>query len=390
MLGAHFPKGILYGEGSIRFLETLNATRVYLITDEIFHQHNTALFADLDALFARKGARVMLQFGEGHEPTLGFIKQAAKPLCEFAPDLILAIGGGSVLDTAKVLEVFYEHPDITDQALFDRFNLPPLRRKAKFVAVPTTSGTGSEVTPISVLYVPSGNPAIPSVKRGIADHQFIPDHVILEPAFTVTMPPSVTAATGLDAFVHAIEAYVSIKPKNVFGDHFALEAMKRVNTFLPHVLAEPQHLGYRLEMQLAATMGGLALANRASGGSHAVGKQLATLCPLAHGMSVSIMLPDIIRANAAVRLREYAEIARYLGSTNSDDNGALADLIAIVDRLLTVAGCPRKLADLRLGKQVLVDNLELLTANSIADAAMKGNPRTLSPQEIQQIFLNLV
>ena len=390
MLEAHFPKSILYGEGSIRFLETLNVSRVYLITDEIFHQYNAALFADLDALFAGKGARVLLQFAEGHEPTLGFIKQAAAKLREFAPDLILAIGGGSVLDSAKVLEVYYEHPDITDQALFKRFNLPPLRRKAKFVAVPTTSGTGSEVTPISVLYVPSGNPAIPLIKRGIADHQFIPDHVILEPKFTVTMPASVTAATGLDAFVHAIEAYVSIKPKNLFGDHFALEAMKRVVTYLPLVLTEPTHLGHRLEMQLAATMAGLALAQRASGGSHAVGKQLATLCPLAHGMSVSIMLPDVIRANAAVRLAEYAQIARHLGSTATDDRRALDDLLSIIDRLLTVAHCPRKLSDLRLDKKVLVDNLDLLTKNSIADAAMQGNPRTLSPQEIQQIFLNLV
>ena len=314
-----FRSGSSTARGSIRSLETLGAERVYLLVDEVFHQHNAVLFADLDALFAARGARTMLQFGEGHEPTLDFAKQISGRLRAFAPDLILAIGGGSILDTAKVLEVFYEHPDITDQALYDRFHLPPIRRKAKLVAVPTTSGSGSEVTPFSVMYVASGNPSIPSIKRGIADYQFIPDHVILDPAFTLTMPLGVTAATGLDAFVHAMEAFVSIKPKNLFGDHFALEAMRRVNRFLPLVLKQPDNLEYRSQMQIAATMGGLALANRSSGCSHAVGKQLATLCPLAHGLSVSIMLPDVIRANAVVRASEYAEIARYLGSDATDE-----------------------------------------------------------------------
>ncbi|NVO15310.1 MAG: iron-containing alcohol dehydrogenase [Rhodoplanes sp.] len=389
MLEAHFPKRIVYGQGSIRFLETLDAERVYLLVDEVFHQHNAALFADLDALFAARGSRTMLQFGEGHEPTLDFAKQISGRLRAFAPDLILAIGGGSILDTAKVLEVFYEHPDITDQALYDRFHLPPIRRKAKLVAVPTTSGSGSEVTPFSVMYVASGNPSIPSIKRGIADYQFIPDHVILDPAFTLTMPLGVTAATGLDAFVHAMEAFVSVKPKNLFGDHFALEGMRRVHRFLPLVLKQPDNLDYRSQMQIAATMGGLALANRSSGGSHAVGKQLATLCPLAHGLSVSIMLPDVIRANAVVRAPEYAEIARYLGSEATDEQAAIADLIGMIDGLLTAARCPRTLADLRLDKQTLVDHADLLAQNSLADAAMKGNPRVLSHDEVKQMFLNL-
>jgi alcohol dehydrogenase class IV len=389
MLKAHLPKRIVYGPGSIRVLETLAAKKVFCLVDEVFFGANPAVFSELSRLFAASGAAHLIRFGEGHEPTLDFVKAEAAQMRSFGPDLIVAIGGGSIIDAAKVMEVYYEHPDITDAALMDRFNLPPIRRTARLVAVPTTSGSGSEVTPIGVLYVASGNPAIPLVKRGIADHQFIPDCVVLDPAFTATMPRGVTASTGLDAFVHAMEAFVSITPKSIFADHYALEAMRKVTRVLPLVLREPDNLDHRSEMQIAATMGGLALANRASGCSHAVGKQLATLCPLAHGMSVAILLPEVIRANAPVRLAEYVEIARHLGVEAGGDQAALSGLIALFEDLLRVAGCPYSLADLRLDEKVLQDNLDLLTRNALADAAMKGNPRELPHDEVKAMFAGL-
>ncbi|GHV53295.1 NADPH-dependent butanol dehydrogenase [Deltaproteobacteria bacterium] len=389
MIAANFPRRILYGEGSIQFLETLAFTRVHCIVDQVFHTHNAQVFTELEALFKRKNAQHKTTFGQGQEPSLDFVKEAAGELRAFQPDLLLAIGGGSVLDAAKVMEVYYEHPDITDAQLYDRFNLPPLRRKARFVAIPTTSGTGSEVTPMGVLYVDSGNPAMPHVKRGIADNQMIPDYVILDPAFTLSMPASVTASTGLDAFVHAMEAFVCNKPKNAFADGYALEAMKKVSTYLPLVLREPGNLTYRSEMQIAATMGGLALAGRASGASHAVGKQLATLCPLPHGISVSLMLPAVIRRNAQVRLAEYAEIARYIGVAEKDDQAALEGLLSRLDELLRVARCPRTLSDIKQDEAVFRDKLDILVANALNDAAMKGNPVTLSSGEVREIFESL-
>ncbi|MCC8194875.1 MAG: iron-containing alcohol dehydrogenase [Deltaproteobacteria bacterium] len=389
MLATNFPRRILYGQGSIEFIATLKAKRAFLVVDAVFHQYNPALFAELEAIFKKQGTEYAISFGQGQEPTLDYVREAAAPMREFRPDLIVAIGGGSVLDAAKVMEVYYEHPDITLEQLSDRFNLPPIRRKAKFVAVPTTSGTGSEVTPIGVLFVPSGNPDMPYIKRGIADYQMIPDYVILDPAYTLTMPPSVTAATGLDAFVHAIEGYVCNKPPNAFADGFALEAMKKVVTYLPLVLKEPGNLDYRSEMQIAATMGGLELASRASGASHGVGKQLSTLRHMAHGTSVAIMLPAVIRANAPVRLKEYATIARYLGVEETDDTKALEGLLAILENLLTQAKCPRTIADIGLDRETFMKNLDLLIENSRNDAAMKGNPRELSAEEIRDIFMTI-
>ena len=390
MLAANFPRRILFGQGSIEFIATLKAKRAFCIVDTVFHQFNPQLFAELEAIFKKQGTAYHVCFGQGQEPTLEYVQESAVAMREFGPDCIIAIGGGSVLDAAKVMEVYYEHPDITLEQLSDRFNLPPIRRKAKFVAVPTTSGTGSEVTAVAVLYVPSGNPDMPYVKRGIADVQLIPDYVILDPSYTLTMPASITAATGLDAFVHAIEGYVSNKPANAFADGFALEAMKKVVTYLPKVLKEPDNLEYRSEMQIAATMGGLELASRASGASHGMGKQLATLKPMPHGTSVSMMLPQVVRANASVRMKEYAEIARYLGVKAKSDDEAVEGLLDIIETMLASAKCPRTIADIGLDKGVFLKNIDLLIKNSQNDAAMKGNPREYSVEEIRGVFLTLL
>lgn len=390
MLAANFPRRILFGRGSIKFVATLQAKRAFCIVDAVFHQCNPQLFTELEAIFKKQDTAYHVCFGQGQEPTLEYVQKSAVTMREFGPDCIIAIGGGSVLDAAKVMEVYYEHPDITLEQLSDRFNLPPIRRKAKFVAVPTTSGTGSEVTAVAVLYVPSGDPDIPYVKRGIADIQLIPDYVILDPAYTLTMPPSIAAATGLDAFVHAMEGYVCNKPANAFSDGFALEAMKRVVTYLPLVMRNPDNLEYRSEMQIAATMAGLELASRASGASHGMGKQIATLKPMPHGTSVSMMLPQVVKANAPVRMKEYAEIARYLGVKTDSDEKAVDALLAVLENLLADAKCPRTIADINLDRETYLKNMDLLVKNSQNDAAMKGNPREYSVEEIKEIFLSLL
>ena len=288
------------------------------------------------------------------------------------------------------MEVYYEHPDISDEKLMDRFNLPPIRRKSKFVAIPTTSGTGSEVTPIAVLYVSSGNPQAPMVKRGIADHQLIPDYVILDPKFTLTLPMSITVSTGLDAFVHSLEAYVSNKPRNIFGDKYALEGMKKVLEYLPKVVDEPNNLGYRAEMQIAATMGGLALANRASGAAHGAGKQLSTFRPIPHGISVAIMVEAVIRRNSKSKMAEYAEIARYLGVESGSDETAVEGLISLWSGLLEKLKFPRTIKDLGIDEASFMERLDAITKNAMEDAAMKANPIEMTYEEIQDLFIGLI
>lgn len=390
MLQSNFPRKIVFGEGALDFLKTLDVSRVVTFTDKIFCEHNGDVIEEIGAIWKEKGAKHWVYFGEEGEPSLDFVKDSAKKLIEHQPDLIVAIGGGSVMDAVKVMEVFYEHPGISDKELMNRFNLPPIRRKSKFVAIPTTSGTGSEVTPIAVLYVASDNPQSPMVKKGIADHQLIPDYVILDPKFTLSLPSSVTISTGLDAFVHSLEAYVSKKPRNIFGDKYALEGMKKVMEYLPKVVEEPGNLQYRGEMQIAATMGGLALANRASGAAHGAGKQLSAFRSMPHGMSVAVMVEAVIRRNSKTKMAEYAEIARYLGVESDDDKTAVQGLISLWNGLLEKLDFPRTIKDLGIEEAHFMEKLDTVTRNAMEDAAMKANPIELTYEEVRSLFISLI
>lgn len=390
MLQSNFPRKIVFGEGALSFLKSLDVNRVVIFADRIFCEHNGHVIEEIGSIWKEKGTDHWVFFGEEGEPTLDFVKESSKRLMEHQPDLIIAIGGGSVLDAVKVMEVYYEHPEITDSELMDRFNLPPIRRKSKFVAIPTTSGTGSEVTSIAVLYVASDNPQSPMVKKGIADHQLIPDYVILDPKFTLSLPLSVTVSTGLDAFVHSLEAYVSNRPRNVFGDKYALEGMKKVMEYLPRVVEEPGNLEYRGEMQIAATMGGMALANRASGAAHGAGKQLSAFRSIPHGMSVAVMVEAVIRQNSKTKMAEYAEIARYLGVESDDDEAAVEGLISLWNGLLETLKFPRTIKDLGIEKVHFMEKLDTITKNAMEDAAMKANPIKLTYEEIRSLFISLI
>ena len=365
MLQANFANKIVYGEGSLEFLEQVDMSRIVVFADRIFCEYNKDVLELMDSIFEKRNVRHWLFYDEGKEPTLEFIKENSRKLTEKQPDLIIAIGGGAVMDSVKVMEVYYEHPDITDEQLMDRFHLPPVQRKAKLLYIPTTSGTGSEVSPIAVIYVPTGNPEVPQVKKGIADYQLIPHYVVLDPRFTVTVPFKITGATGLDAFAHCIEAYVNKNPRNAFTDLFALEGMKKITANLPVVLADPKNLAARAEMQIAATMGGIALAGRGSGASHGSGKQLATLAHMPHGTSVA---PPMEQAT---------------------DEEAVDGLVEEWKKLLAVTKTPVTISSLGISQEKFKASLETIVRNAQNDPAMKGNPVTLTADEIRQIYLNL-
>lgn len=389
MLQANFPNKIAYGEGSLELLRKLDMKKVVIVADKVFCDYNKQVLEDMLHILDEKHVEHHLMFGEVGDPTLKFAKEHSQFLIEHEPDWIIAIGGGSVLDSTKVMEIYYEHPDITNAQILDRFNLPPVQRKAKLLAIPTTSGTGAEVSPIAVLYVPTDNPEIPLVKKGIADHQLIPSYVILDPRFTVTMPEKVTASTGLDAFVHCIEAYVNKNPKNIFTDGFALQGMKKVFEYLPKAMADPNDIEARAQMQIAATMGGIALAGRGSGASHGSGKQLATLVHLAHGISVAVPLAEVIRINSRKCLKEYVEIAKYVGVTGDSDEEFVNGLIAKWEELLGITKCPRTISDLGISQEQFTNSLDLIVKNAQNDPAMKGNPIPLTADEIKALYLAL-
>ncbi|MBA7498437.1 hypothetical protein ES704_01174 [subsurface metagenome] len=280
------PKRIVSGENSLTYLKSLKGKRSCLIISGTFARVNSGVVDLVKKYLKEAGIIWHIIYSQGQEPTLEYVKKSAKEVQEFLPDTIITIGGGSTIDAAKIMEVLYEYPDINDDDLFKRFNLPSIRNKIKtFVAIPTTSGTGSEVTPYNVVLVKTDNPDVPLIKNSVVDYQTIPDVIILDPVFTVSMPAAITASTGMDALVHAIEAYISKKPKNVFSDLYALEAIKLTFEYLPKAYKDGENLIARAKMQYAATgqveavaqgiemlaVGGLFL----MGGSGFAGKQVS-------------------------------------------------------------------------------------------------------------------
>jgi len=308
-----FPKRIISGESSLEYLKELNGKKVFLVLSKNFWDKNKEVVTKVKRYFQEAKINYEVIYSQGQEPTLDYVKESAAKMQQFAPEIIIAIGGGSTLDSAKIMEVFYEYPDISDDRIFERFNLPKIRRKASLIAIPTTSGTGSEVTPYNVVTIKVDDPDMPFIKTTIADYQTIPDVVILDPAFTTSMPAAVTANTGMDALVHAIEAYISGRAENVFSDLYSLEAIRLIFLYLPQAYQNPENMEARAKMQYAATMAGIAIANRGVGLAHGIGQQLGPVFGVRHGLSVSIVLELVLRYNLSFSLEKYINIANYLG-----------------------------------------------------------------------------
>jgi alcohol dehydrogenase class IV len=368
----------------------VQSKRTIIVISGSFRQKNPEVWETVVEILTKNGTTFRELLGPGREPTLTYCKEAAKAMIDFQPDLILAIGGGSTLDAAKVMEIYYEHPDITDEAIKARFSLPKIRTKARHIAVPTTSGTGSEVSPFNVVYVPSDNPAMPQIKIGIADYQTIPDTVLLDPSFTFSASPDITASTGMDAFTHAIESYASSKPANPFTDLHALEAMKLIFEWLLVAYNEPYNVEARSQMQIAATMAGLSIASRGTGLAHGIGQQLGPLFNVPHGLSVSIVLESVMRFNAKVALKRYADIARYVGLGEASDEKSFEKLITKVVTLLEALKIPKKLDDLKIDKNIYLSKMDILVKNALENGGTKFNPCVPNALEVENIFMSLV
>ena len=384
------PKRIVSGENSLTYLKNLKGKRASVIISGTFTRVSSGVVDLVKKYLKDAGIIWHIIYSQGQEPTLEYVKKSAKKVQEFLPDTIVAIGGGSTIDAAKIMEVFYEYPDISDNDLFKRFNLPPIRNKIKtFVAIPTTSGTGSEVTPYNVVLVKTDNPEVPLIKNSIVDYQTIPDVIILDPVFTVSMPAAITASTGMDALVHAIEAYISKKPKNIFSDLYALEAIKLIFKYLPKAYKDGKNLISRAKMQYAATMAGIAIAHRGTGLAHGTGQQLGPVFGVRHGLSVSIVLQPVLKYNELVRKKEYLEIANYIGINEKTEEKTIKKFLEKLKELMKSIDFPSTIQDIGIEKEKYLKNLDLMAKNAMENGATSTNPRIPTIEEIKEIFLSL-
>ena len=385
-----FPKRIVSGKDSLTYLKSLKGKRASIIIDGTFAKVNPGVMELVKKYLKEVDITWHVIYSQGQEPTLEHVKKSAKKVQKFLPDTMLAIGGGSTIDTAKITEVLYEYPDISDDDLFKRFALPPIRNKIKkFIAIPTTSGAGSEATPYSIVLVKTNNPDVPLIKNSIVDYQTIPDVVILDPIFTASMPMGITASTGMDALVHAIEAYISKKPKNNFSDLYALKAIKLVFEYLPKAYKEGNNFIARAKMQHAAIMAGIAIAHRGTGLAHGIGQQLGPIFGVKHGLSVSIVLQPVLKYNKPVRKKEYFEIANYIGINEETEEKTIGKFLEKLKELMESINFPSTIQDIGIEKEAYLKNLDLMAKNAMENGATSTNPRVPTIEEIKEIFLSL-
>lgn len=340
------------------------------------------------------------------DPTLGNAKEGAAQMTAFKPDTIIALGGGSAMDAAKIMWVMYEHPDADFMDMAMRFidirkrvyTFPKMGEKAYFIAVPTSAGTGSEVTPFAVI-----TDEATGVKYPLADYELLPNMAIIDTDFHMSAPKGLTAASGIDAVTHAVEAYAAMLATD-YTDGLALQALKNIFKYLPRAYDNGQtDVEAREKMANAATMAGMAFANAFLGVCHSMAHKLGAFHHLPHGVANALMIEEVLRFNASEApakmgtfsqydhphtLARYAEIADYLGLGGTTNEEKLENLIKAINDLKARVGIKETIKDYNIDEKVFLDNLDEMVEQAFDDQCTGANPRYPLMSEIKQMYLN--
>ena len=372
------PRDIYYGKGSLETLKELKGKSAVIVVGGSSMQKFGFLKKTADYL-KEAGMDVHIFEGVEPDPSIETVMRGAAFMRENQPDWIVAIGGGSPIDAAKAMWVFYEYPDKTFEDIKDPFTMPTLRTKAHFVAVPSTSGTASEVTAFSVITDYSTD-----IKYPLADFNITPDIAIVDPELAETMPKSLTANTGMDALTHAIEAYVAGLHTD-FTDPLALHAIKMIQDDL--VKSYEGDMDARDRMHYAQCLAGMSFSNALLGIAHSMAHKTGAVFGIAHGLANAIYLPYVIEFNAKVAESRYAAIARHIGLAGSNDKELVASLVAWCRSMNKALNLPLSLKEYGIDEKDFLDKVQMIAERAIADACTGSNPRPISAEEMKEVFL---
>ena len=378
--------------------------RAFIVTDSfLYHNGYTKPIADkLDEM----GIVHTTFFDVAPDPTLASAKEGAEQMKAFQPDCIIALGGGSAMDAGKIMWVLYEHPEADFMDMAMRFmdirkrvyTFPKMGEKAYFIAVPTSAGTGSEVTPFAVITDEKSG-----VKYPLADYQLLPNMAIIDPDFHMSAPKGLTAASGIDAVTHALEAYASMMATD-YTDGLAIQALKGIFEYLPRAYDNGQtDIEAREKMANCATMAGMAFANAFLGVCHSMAHKLGAFHHLPHGIANALMIEEVLRFNAAEApakmgtfsqydhphtLARYAEVSRALGFGGKNDKESLENLINAINALKDRVGIKKTIRDYGVDEKDFLDRLDAMTEQAFDDQCTGANPRYPLMSEIKQMYLN--
>lgn len=373
------PRDLYYGKGALEQLKTIRGKKAILVIGG----GSMKKFGFVDKVvnyLGEAGIEVKLFEGVEPDPSVETVMKGTEAMREFEPDLIIAMGGGSPIDAAKAMWAFYEYPDTTFEDLITPFNFPELRQKAKFVAIPSTSGTATEVTAFSVI-----TDYAKGIKYPLADFNITPDVAIVDPELAETMPSKLVAHTGMDALTHAIEAYVSTL-NSPFTDPLAIKAIQMVCDYLPD--SYNGDMNAREQMHYAQCLAGQAFSNALLGIVHSLAHKTGAAFStghIPHGCANAIYLPYVIKFNAKNAEARYADIARSIGidGTDAECVKALCDKI---DEYNVKLNIPKTLKEFGVLEDEFKEKVNDIAANAVADACTGSNPRPVNSEEMAKIL----
>ncbi len=378
--------------------------KAFIVTDSFLYNngYTKAITDKLDEM----GITHTTFFNVAPDPTLACAKEGTAAMNAFNPDCIIAVGGGSAMDAGKIMWVMYEHPEVDFMDLAMRFmdirkrvyTFPKMGEKAYFIAVPTSAGTGSEVTPFAVITDERSG-----VKYPLADYELMPNMAIVDADMMMNAPKGLTAASGIDAVTHALEAYASMMATD-YTDGLALRSLKMIFEYLPKAYDNgPNDPVAREKMGNAATMAGMAFANAFLGVCHSMAHKLGAFHHLPHGVANALMIDEVLRFNAEEvpvkmgtfpqygyphTLARYAEVADYLGIKGKNDKEKLDNLIKALDELKAKVGIKKTIKDYGIDEKYFLDRLDEMTEQAFDDQCTGANPRYPLMSEIKQMYLN--
>ncbi|MBE5820370.1 MAG: bifunctional acetaldehyde-CoA/alcohol dehydrogenase [Clostridiales bacterium] len=382
----------------------LNKKRVFIVTDTFLYEngYTKGITDKLDEM----GIVHETFFNVAPDPTLACAKEGAKMMESFKPDCIIAVGGGSAMDAGKIMWVMYEHPEVDFMDMAMRFmdirkrvyTFPKMGEKAYFIAVPTSAGTGSEVTPFAVI-----TDETTGTKYPLADYELLPKMAIVDANMMMNAPKGLTSASGIDAVTHALEAYASMMATD-YTDGLAKESLRIIFEYLPRAYNnganDPEA---REKMANAATMAGMAFANAFLGVCHSMAHKLGAFHHLPHGVANALMIDEVLRFNSEEvpakmgtfpqydhphTLRRYAEVAECLGLGGNTDEEKLENLINKIDELKEQIGIKKTIKDYGIDEKDFLDRLDEMTEQAFDDQCTGANPRYPLMSEIKQMYLN--
>jgi acetaldehyde dehydrogenase/alcohol dehydrogenase len=378
--------------------------KAFIVTDHFLY--NNGFTKPITDKLNEMGIMHTTFYNVASDPTLTCAKEGAEQMRAFNPDTIIAVGGGSAMDAGKIMWVLYEHPEADFMDMAMRFSdirkriytIPKMGEKAYFIAIPTSAGTGSEVTPFAVI-----TDEKTGVKYPLADYELMPDMAIVDADMHMTAPKGLTSSSGIDAVTHALEAYAAMLATD-FTDGLALRSLKMIFEYLPRAYDNgPNDSDAREKMANAATMAGMAFANAFLGVCHSMAHKLGTFHHLPHGIANALMIDEVLRFNAVSvptkmgtfsqydhphTLVRYAEIADYLEIKGENDEEKLENLICAIDTLKEKIGIKKTIRNYGIDETDFNARLDDMVEQAFDDQCTGANPRYPLMSEIKQMYLN--